>query len=408
MAGEVNEKCLVADSHVTVIRPLLISEKFVAIYLSSPDVQKKIEPTHEDSLVSGTTKQVELNVAAVKALPIPLPPLAEQHRIVAKVDELMALCDQLEQQQAGNLQAQQALVETLLRTLVEAGDANETHQAWNRIAEHFDSLFTTEDTIDQLKQAVLQLAVMGALLPQDPEDEPAHEFLDRVAADKNRLAKVGRIRKLKNLPNVKAEEMCFPIKRGWEWARLEQFSIVGTGATPARDNLSYYEPPAFNWVTSGETEEEFIFDTKEKVSQKAIDDTNVSIYPAGTLVVAMYGQGKTRGQITELMIDAGTNQACAAISLICRDSFHRKYIKLFFEKSYEELRSQAAGGAQPNLNLGKISQTVIPIPPLAEQKRIVTKVDELMGLCNSLKARIQQAQTTQAHLADAIVEQAVA
>ena len=249
---------------------------------------------------------------------------------------------------------------------------------------------------------------MGALLPQDPEDEPAHEFLDRVAADKNRLAKVGRIRKLKNLPNVKAEEMCFPIKRGWEWARLEQFSIVGTGATPARDNLSYYEPPAFNWVTSGETEEEFIFDTKEKVSQKAIDDTNVSIYPAGTLVVAMYGQGKTRGQITELMIDAGTNQACAAISLICRDSFHRKYIKLFFEKSYEELRSQAAGGAQPNLNLGKISQTVIPIPPLAEQKRIVTKVDELMGLCNSLKARIQQAQTTQAHLADAIVEQAVA
>ena len=140
---------------------------------------------------------------------------------------------------------------------------------------------------------------------------------------------------------------------------------------------------------------------------KAVRETNVSIYPPGTLIVAMYGQGKTRGQITELLIDAGTNQACAAIRLIEESVQHRKYIKLFFIKAYDELREQSAGGAQPNLNVGKVSTTIIPLPPLAEQHRIVTKVNELMSLCDTLKTNLQNAQTTQLALADALVEQAV-
>lgn len=121
----------------------------------------------------------------------------------------------------------------------------------------------------------------------------------------------------------------------------------------------------------------------------------------------MYGQGKTRGQITELMIEAGTNQACAAIQLVENSTHHRGYIKLFFKKAYEELRSHAAGGAQPNLNVGKISLTVVSIPPIAEQHRIVAKVDELMSLCDNLKTRITTAQTTQLQLADAMAEQAL-
>lgn len=122
----------------------------------------------------------------------------------------------------------------------------------------------------------------------------------------------------------------------------------------------------------------------------------------GTLVIAMYGQGKTRGQITELAISAGTNQACAAIQPIDSSLAHRRFIKLYFQKAYEEIRSFSAGGAQPNLNLGKVANTVIPIPPLAEQKRIVAKVGELLDYCDRLRVTVRKAQSIQLQVADTL------
>jgi type I restriction enzyme S subunit len=253
-----------------------------------------------------------------------------------------------------------------------------------------------------LKQAILQLAVMGKLVPQDSNDEPAAVLLKKIAAEKARLVKEGKIKKEKALPPVAEGEKPFEVPEGWEWVVLQQISVIGTGATPARDNQEYYQPAEFSWVTSGETSQDFICETREKISSKAVADTNVTIYPAGTLVIAMYGQGKTRGQIAELRIPAGTNQACAAIQLIENSDHHRNFIKRFFQKAYDDIRSLAEGGAQPNLNVGKVAGTVIPIPPLAEQHRIVTKVDELMALCDQLKARLTAAQTTRVKLADAV------
>lgn len=351
--------------------------------------------------------RANLSMGNIGKFVIPVPPINEQHRIVAKVDELMAFCDQLEQTQSDNIAAHTQLVEALLATLTNSSDHNELQNNWQRIAAHFDTLFTTEHSIDQLKQTILQLAVMGKLVPQDPNDEPASELLKKIAAEKEKLIKEGKIKKEKPLPEITEEEKPFELPRGWEWTRLANISDVGTGATPSRADSSYYAPAEVNWVTSGETSEEYIRETKEKVSWKAVKETNVSIYPVGTLIIAMYGQGKTRGQITELLIEAGTNQACAAVRLIENSAHHRKYIKLFFIKAYDELREQSAGGAQPNLNVGKVSTTVIPLPPLKEQHRIVTKVDELMSLCDTLKTNLQNAQTTQLALADALVEQAV-
>jgi len=348
-----------------------------------------------------------LNSESLAALLIPLPPTAEQHRIVAKVDELMALCDQLEQETDASLGAHQTLVENLLSALTSAADHAQFASAWQRIAGHFDTLFTTEESIAQLKQTILQLAVMGKLVPQDPNDEPASELLKKIAAEKAKLVKEGKIKKDKRLLEIAKTEVPFGLPSSWECVGLQTISLVGTGATPARDNNAYYDPPEFSWVTSGETSQQFVSETREKISAKAVAETNVTIYPPGTLIVAMYGQGKTRGQITELLIPAGTNQACAAIQLIEQASAHRSYIKIFFQKAYEDIRSLAEGGAQPNLNVGKISETVIPLPPLSEQHRIVAKVDELMALCDQLKSRLSDAQTTQLHLADALVERAI-
>ncbi|MEP7729493.1 restriction endonuclease subunit S [Marinomonas primoryensis] len=338
---------------------------------------------------------------------IALPPTEEQHRIVAKVDELMALCDQLEAQTESSLDAQQTLVTVLLDTLVNSQNAEELAENWTRISGHFDILFTTEQSIDQLKQTILQLAVMGKLVEQNPNDEPASVLLERIAAEKEELVKQKKIKKQKPLPPITEEEKPFELLEGWEWERIGTFGVVGTGATPSRSNPVYWEPAEINWVSSGETSELFLGKTKEQVSKIAIKETNVSIYPVGTLIVAMYGQGKTRGQITELLEPAGTNQACAAIRLLANNVEHKNFVKLFFRKAYLELREHAAGGAQPNLNVGKIANTVVPLPPLEEQHRIVTKVDELMAICDQLKARLSEAQTTQLNLADALVKEAL-
>jgi len=337
-----------------------------------------------------------------------MPPLAEQHRIVAKVDELMALCDRLEARQADADSAHSQLVQALLDSLPQARDAEDFAQSWQRLAEHFHTLFTTESSIDALKQTLLQLAVMGKLVQQDPNDEPASELLKRIAEEKARLVAEGKLKRQKPSSDITEAEKPFALPDSWAWIRLEEIAQVGTGATPLRTNPKYFNPATVNWVTSGETSQDFICSTEQKVSSLALAETNLTVYPPHTLIIAMYGQGKTRGQISELLIDASTNQACAAIQLLDSNEFHRCYVKYFFVKSYDDLRMLAAGGAQPNLNLGKIKESVIPLPPLAEQHRIVAKVDQLMALCDQLKARLNQARQVHEQLAGALVEQAVA
>ncbi len=348
-----------------------------------------------------------LSMGNIATFLISIPPLAEQHRIVAKVDELMALCDQLENQHNNAAEAHEKLVTHLLGTLTQSQIAEEFKTNWQRISEHFDTLFTTEASIDALKQTLLQLAVMGKLVPQDPNDEPASELLKRIQAEKAKLIAEGKIKKDKSLAEITEEEKPFDLPVGWEWVRLDEISHVGTGATPLRTKPEYFEPSEFSWVTSGETSNPYVFATEQYVSTLALKETNLTIYPKGTLVVAMYGQGKTRGQITELMIDACTNQACAAIRLFNADKLHRKYVKYFFEKTYDEIRELAAGGAQPNLNLSKIKDTLLPLPPLNEQYRIVTKVDELMATCHQLKATIISSNQLQQKIADVLIVQTV-
>lgn len=338
----------------------------------------------------------------------PLPPLVEQNRIAAKVDELMALCDRLEAQQADAESAHTQLVQALLDSLTQASDSTDFSANWQRLAEHFHTLFTTEPSIDALKQTLLQLAVMGKLVPQHSSDEPASELLNRIAQEKARLVTEGKLKKQKPLAEIAEFEKTFELPESWEWVRLEEIAQVGTGATPLRTNPKYFEPATINWVTSGETSQDHIHETAQKVSPLALTETNLTVYPPHTLVIAMYGQGKTRGQISELLIDACTNQACAAIQLFDQDESHRYYVKYFFIKSYDDIRLLAAGGAQPNLNLGKIKETVLPLPPAAEQHRIVATVDQLMALCEQLKTRLTQASQLNEQLADTLVEQTVA
>lgn len=248
----------------------------------------------------------------------------------------------------------------------------------------------------QLRNSILQWAIQGKLVPQDPNDELASVLLERIREEKAHLVKEKKIKRDKNESIiyrgddnsyyekfVDGKEVCiddeipFEIPESWVWVRLEDIAFVGTGSTPDRSNSGYYGG-TIPWVNSSLTQNDFICDTPECITEKAIEETSCRIYPIGTLIVAMYGQGKTRGQVSELKIVAATNQACAAINVY--ESNINSYVKLFFKYNYTTIRKEAAGGAQPNLNLIKIKKIPIPLPPLSEQQRIVAKIEELMPL----------------------------
>ncbi|MDP5138298.1 restriction endonuclease subunit S, partial [Rheinheimera baltica] len=170
----------------------------------------------------------------------PIPPSQEQLKIVAKIDELMAFCDQLEQQSYKQLDAHNQLVDALLATLTQSQNADDLASSWQRLAAHFDTLFTTEYSIDALKKTILQLAVMGKLVKQDLNDEPASELLKRIALEKDALVKAGKIKKQKPLPPIGDDEKPFELPQGWEWCRLEQLGLTSTGKTPSTSNSEFF------------------------------------------------------------------------------------------------------------------------------------------------------------------------
>lgn len=271
-------------------------------------------------------------------------------------------------------------------------------------------LSNQKQLVSKLKQAILQEAIQGKLTHQWREQnhntEPASELLERIKAEKKQLIKDKKIRKEKPLPPITEEEIPFEIPESWVWCRVGNITNVGTGATPLTSNKSYYSNGKIPWVTSSATGNLFVEKPENFITEKALNETNCNLNPKGTLVVAMYGQGKTRGQITELMFESATNQACATIQPYLKEVENRRFIKLYFQNIYLEIRKLAQGGAQPNLNMAKIKNTVIPIPPLEEQKTIVEKVETLMQKCSALEKEITQSEQHANMLMQAVLKEA--
>ena len=340
---------------------------------------------------------------ALGSIPFPLPPLAEQHRIVAKVDELMVLCDQLEQQTRTSLSVHQTLVETLLNALTAASNNARFTSAWQHIAEHFDTLFTTEESIDQLKLTILQLAVTGKLVSQDPKDEPASELLKKISSEKTKLVKAG-----KSKDQLPVEPMGEPQTLPATWVEIvvQDFADIRLGSTPSRTEPRFWDGD-IPWVSSGEVANCVIKDTFEKITQEGFKNSSTSMIPARSLLMAIIGQGKTRGQTALLEIDACTNQNVAAF--VFNERFvSPEYVWIWAKSKYESHRDDGHGGAQPALNGKKVRSFRFPLAPIEEQRRIVAKVDELIALCEQLKSRLKDSQTTQLHLADALTEKSLA
>ncbi|MBA4381171.1 MAG: restriction endonuclease subunit S, partial [Sideroxydans sp.] len=195
--------------------------------------------------------QPNISREKIIATVVAIPPSEEQRRIVAKVDELMALCDQLEAHHINAAEAHEKLVSHLLGTLTQSQNAADFSANWQRIAAHFDILFTTEASIDALKQTLLQLAVIGKLVPQDAKDEPASEFVKEIIAEKKRLVKSGEIKKEQSLLEISEEEKHFDLPLGWAFERLGNLYEIQRGSSPRPKGDSRYfsnEATEYHWI----------------------------------------------------------------------------------------------------------------------------------------------------------------
>ena len=364
-----------------------------------------LEKTAEIKAAGHGVSMIHMTKEKMEKILVPVPPLAEQHRIVAKVDELMTLCDRLEAEQADAESTHARLVDTLLGTLTESSDAVELADNWQRLAEHFEMLFTTESSLDGLKQTILQLAVMGKLVPQDPNDEPASELLKRIAKERARLEAEGGGKKLKLMLPVDESNVPFGLPSGWAWARFPEVGQFGRGKSKhrPRNDPALFNPGIYPLIQTGEVARAgtIVQEIHSKYSDVGLSQSKM--WPQGTLCVTI---AANIADSAILGFDACFPDSVVGFvpSELIGDSY---YFLWFMKTAREELLKFAPSTAQKNINLEILESVRIPLPPKAEMKRIVSKVDELMVLNGRLKADLAESRTRQARLSATLIESAL-
>lgn len=383
-----------------VLRPVLIEPRFVMALLRTPHARNALIESS-----SQTTNIANVSLGKLRPLPFAIPPLAEQRRIVSKVDELIALCDRLEARQAGAQSAHAQLVKALLDSLTQTSDATDFTARWQLLAEHFQTLFTTETSIDALKQSLLQLAVMGKLVQQDSNDEPARKLLNRIAQEKSRLIAEGKLKKQKSLPEVGEEEKPYALPSNWKWTRFDSISNTRLGkmldkAKNKGELRPYLRNTNVQWFN-------FEIDDLKRMRFEEHELDEYRVLP-GDLVICEGGEpGRCavwRGDIENMFIQKALHRARPWLDIspfflqFClRTAARSGFLAQFF-----------TGATIKHFSGEKLAKYPVPLPPLAEQHRIVAKVDQLMDLCDQLKTRLTQARQLNEQMASTLVERALA
>lgn len=228
-------------------------------------------------------------------------------------------------------------------------------------------------TPQELKNSILQLAIHGKLVEQRPEEGTGEELYKQIRTEKQQLIKEGRIKKEKPLPEITEDEIPYDIPESWTWVRVGTIGSWSAGATPPRTQSEYYGGN-IPWLKTGDLNDGYVWDVPETITEMALEKTSVRLNPIGSVLMAMYGA--TIGRLGILQIEATTNQACCAC--IPYIGMCNKYLFYFLMANRHVFVKMGEGGAQPNISKEKIVNSVIPLPPLAEQKRIVAKIEELL------------------------------
>ena len=341
---------------------------------------------------------------ALAAYTVPLPPAKEQHRIVAKVDELMALCDQLEERQERRHTVRKAARTSALEALSSADGPDALASAWNRVGTNWAALTAHSDSIPPLRQAVSQLAVQGKLVKQDPKDEPADRLLERIAEERRRLVEQKQIRKPRPVVPVSEGEDAFGLPDSWQWARLDELAFLITDGTHHTPRYVQSGVPfvSIKDISGGRLE----FANVKYIPEHDHEEINRRCNPERDDI--LFCRIGTLGR--PVLVDTDSPFSLfVSVGLIkfSTTNVFPPYLlcALSSPELYRQYETVKAGGSHTNkLNLSVMPGLLVPLPPFAEQRRIVAKVDELMILCDELEARLQSHETTSNNLAAAAVQ----
>ena len=373
---------LVCDSHVTVVRCLAVVPEYIRAWLRSDHVYALIE--HR---AAGSTNQVELTAQMAINQIVPLPPLAEQHRIVAKVDELMALCDQLEAARQQREQGRERLLAATLQRLNQpAEDPASFRQDASFALQVLPSLTTTPAQIKQLRQTILNLAVCGKLVEQDPEDEPVQGFIDET--------------RIQLQPK-------WPTPSSWRWVRLRDIGRLKGGGTPSkvRDDFWHGDIP---WVSPKDMKVDYLNGAQLSITDAAIKNSAVNLVEPQSILFVV------RGMILAHSFPVAISKSPLTINqdmkaLVPRQIEMSEYLLRALKGLKPEILKKVQRSSHGTCRIeGKdYSDFPIPLPPLAEQHRIVAKVDELMALCDQLEQQLSQADQQRLRLLEAVLAEAL-
>ena len=345
------------------------------------------------------TAQPNLSSASLRIYQIPLPPLAEQHRIVAKVDELMGLCDRLEAARAGREAVRDRLAAASLARLNAPDPETFQDDACFALAA-LPALTTRPDQIKALRQTILNLAVRGKLVPQDASDEPASELLKRIAKEKARLVKAGEIKKLKALPDE--EEPPFDLPMNWRWTPIREVAS-DRGQEVPQSAFTYID------VTAIDKERGVVADPKVLEASEAPSRAR-KITRKGDVIYSCVRPYLLNVAVIETDFDPQPIASTAFAILNGHGLVMPRYIWIVLRSPFMVacVEENQRGQAYPAINDADFAVLPFPLPPLAEQHRIVAKVDALMTFCDRLEASLTATAATRRRLADALLAEALA
>lgn len=389
-------------SSVGVVKPSCgVTSAYLALLMRSPFFYQAMR----DGMTGVAITRVTLS--KLGAALVPLPPLAEQSRIVARVDELMRLCDALEAK--GRLEAEQhaRLLSTLLGTLTDSSTPEELAANWQRVADHFDLLLDRSEAIDALEQTILQLAVRGLLVRQDPSDESASELVQRIRSYRDEQVKSGLAKRERPFTPLSEADLPFELPTGWEWIRFDDliepakpisYGVLVPGPDIDRGvpfvriaDLSLTDPPV---------------KPEKSISAEVDAQYQRTRLEGGEILMGVVGSIGKLGVAPPSW--AGANIARAICRIVPVGLVDYGFVLLLLQSQF--MRESFAGDtrtlAQPTLNVGLIRSSATPLPPIAEQARIVARFTEIRRICADLRQRLERSSTTQASLADALIEQA--
>lgn len=399
-----NHVSAVADSHVTVIRLASCLPRYIWCVIASPWVQSRIDPAHPESLVSGTTQQVELNASTIRELLIPVPPLKEQIRIVAKVRELMTLCDKLDAQQKARRQLQNSLRQASLQAVASATSPHELQTTWVSLAANFGRLFHAPEDVDDFIAELKNLAVRG-LLEAASTEPPALDAI-KASCDALRASYIesGLMRRQKIISAAETD-IIYPAH--WAVAPFDEVAVVIGGVTKGR-NLKGRETLSCPYLAVANVQRGFFKLEGVKTIEIASDELEKYAVHEGDLLITEGGDwdkvGRTaiwRGGIEPCLHQNHVFKARVPSPLLMNE-----WVELVFNSSVG--RDYFAGASKQTTNLASINMTQLrgfplPIPPLDEQRNLLKTLHRLTNSAKAWRQQLQRKQALAAALAAATV-----